>query len=240
MRNALKAFNGAVSLLTTVPTPAYYPDEPGRAYAFFPLVGVLMGLALWGAITLLQLFFPADVAAFGGLALWVLITGGLHMDGFGDSCDGLFAAVEPARRLEIMKDPRTGTWAVLGLILLLLGKWNALRFAPLVALPLVTGVARWVMVLAAGNFPYARQTGMSAYFSSGLGRVQLLTATLTALVLVAVYVRYAVALAVVLIAVSIVAGWASRRLGGGLTGDVYGALCELTELLLLLAISTPD
>jgi adenosylcobinamide-GDP ribazoletransferase len=232
-----RALNGAFSLLTTLPTLHFYPDEPGRAYAFFPFVGVFIGVVLWGGQIVLRVMLPIDIAAFIGVVLWVLITGGLHLVGFGYSCDGLFAAVGANKRLEIMKDPRTGTWAVLGLILLLLGKWSALRFAPLYTLPMITAVARWVLVIATVSFPYARPTGMGAYFRDGVKRMQIIIATVMIVAVVAFYADFAISIALALFFVIVVAAWAARRLGGGLTGDVYGALCELTEILLLIGVT---
>lgn len=230
----LHGLNGALSLLTIFPMPDHYPDEPGRAFAFFPLVGVLIGSILWGVHQLASRFLPPDVVAFVVLGLWVLVTGGLHLDGFGDTCDGLFAAVEPSRRLEIMKDSRAGSWAVIGLVLLLLGKWIGLRQGAPVILPLAAAVARWVMVIAAWRFPYARETGMGGYFKQGLGLQQVVIATVTVAVVLFFYPLTVIAVVLAILPVAgLVAWWASTRLGGGLTGDVYGALCELTELLIV-------
>ncbi len=232
----------AVAFLTILPVG--YPEghQPGRAFAWFPLVGLLLGLIVAGVASLR--FFPADVVAFLTLAVWVILTGGLHLDGFGDSCDGLLATVTPERRLEIMKDPRAGSWAVVGLGLLLLGKWVTLaHIAPmLLILPPVLG--RWSMVLAAYHFPYARPSGMGAYFRQGLGQGQLVTASISSLLVgLTLFWLYPqrFALLVCLITapliVALVGRWAAGRLGGGLTGDVYGALCELTELVCLIGLS---
>ena len=188
-------------------------------------------------------WWSPTATAFLTLLGWVVLTGGLHLDGFGDAADGLLAAVEPARRLEIMKDSRAGSWAVVGLVLLLLGKFVLLAEAPPLALIVPPVVARWGLVLAAGRFPYARKEGLGGYFQQGLGRTQNLLATATMLLVtgsVAVWVTpVVIALPLAALVVTFAVGrWAAGRLGGGLTGDVYGALCELMELvcLILLAI----
>jgi adenosylcobinamide-GDP ribazoletransferase len=231
----LRAFNGALSLLTTVPTPNFYPDKPGRAYACFPLVGLLIGGLLsavaWGAGQVV----PPNVTAFGVLLAWVLITGGLHLDGFGDACDGLFAAVPVERRLEIMKDPRAGSWAVIGLVLLLLGKWSALTSLPVAALVVAPVVARTVAVMAAFALPYARSGGMGGYYRDGLGWGEVAVAVMICAVVIVLFSSLWVAAVIGLMGAVLVAWWAARRLGGGLTGDVYGALIEVTELVILLA-----
>jgi adenosylcobinamide-GDP ribazoletransferase len=221
--------------------PFHHPEgrAPGAAFAYFPLVGLLIGGALW--LVALLPWPTTAVAAFAVLLLWVVLTGGLHLDGFGDACDGLLATVSPERRLEIMKDPRTGTWAVVGLVLLLLGKWVLLQSvqpALLVAPPVV---ARWSMGLAVYCFPHARSAGLGVYFRQGLGRKELVVAALITAVVVAalawlVHVRLLALLFVPLLTTFAFGRWAAHRLGGGLTGDLYGAICELTELLCLALI----
>ncbi len=233
----------AFAFLTVLPVGDPEGGQPGRAFAYFPLVGLVIG-AVAGLVGSFR-FLPPDVIAFLALLAWVVMTGGLHLDGFGDACDGLLAAVEPARRLEIMKDPRAGSWAVVGLTLLLLGKWIALRGVVPLLLILPPVVGRWAMALAAYAFPYARASGIGGYFRQGLGRVQITAATVAALAIVgavsavgrvAAWVAVSVAAAGPLVVI-IVGRWAARRLGGGLTGDVYGALCELTELVCLIVLS---
>ncbi|NDJ79249.1 MAG: adenosylcobinamide-GDP ribazoletransferase [Chloroflexi bacterium] len=226
----------ALAFLTILPIGWPRDSRPGRSFAYYPLVGVVVG----GAISIVASirFLPADLVAFLALLTWVVLTGGLHLDGFGDACDGLLATVEPAHRLEIMKDPRTGTWAVTGLILLLLGKWIALAGVAAHQLILPPIIGRWAMVLAVYYFPYARTSGTGAYFRDGLGRWQVAVATLlTVLVAAACGWPAGVIILVAPITVGGVGLWASHRLGGGLTGDVYGALCELTELLCLVVLN---
>ncbi len=122
----LADFIGALTFLTILPVRRKEQnDQPGRIFAFFPLVGALIGVTVY-LIASVQ-FLPRDLVAFLALLGWVSLTGGLHLDGFADACDGLLATVTHERRLEIMKEPRAGAWAVAGLVLLLLGKWIALR-----------------------------------------------------------------------------------------------------------------
>src|SRR5581483_1377050 len=132
----LDSLFSAFALLTILPFGrlAHFPDaRPGRMYAYFPLVGLLIGVII--SITASITFLPRDLTAFITLAVWVALTGGLHLDGLANSCDGLLATTSPERRLEIMKDPRAGSWAVIGVVVLLLGKWVALRtLAPLLLL----------------------------------------------------------------------------------------------------------
>lgn len=234
-------FITALTFLTILPTPQQAAaTAPGRAFSFFPLVGLIIGgiVALVASIR----FLPGDLAAFVTLIVWVALTGGLHLDGFADSCDGLLATVSPERRLEIMKDPRAGSWAVVGVALLLLGKWVALRtVTPLLLLvPPVAG--RWAMVLAVAAFPAARSSGLATYFRAGFGRAQLTIASATALAIIAgvgIFAGWRVILTMAAAPLLALIGgrWAANRLGGGLTGDVYGALSELVELVCLILLN---
>ncbi len=227
----------AFAFLTIMPLGWAEGRKPGWSFAGYPLVGLFVGGLV--AFTAHISPFAPGITAFLVLVVWVMVTGGLHLDGFGDSCDGLLATVEPERRLEIMKDPRAGSWAVVGLLLLLLGKWTLLPNAAPVLLIVPPVIGRWVMALAAYSFPYARQSGLGGYFRDGLGRMQVVIATVLTSGIVLVVTRSAaltlITLSAGLFEVVVVGRWAARRLGGGLTGDVYGALCELTELVCLLA-----
>jgi adenosylcobinamide-GDP ribazoletransferase len=183
----------------------------------------------------------SSIGSFIVIVVWVVVTGGLHLDGFGDACDGLFATVSPDRRLEIMKDSRAGSWAVIGLILLLLGKWTLLPGLSPLALVLPPILGRWAIVIAVALFPYGRADGVGAYFRVGFQRRHLLIAsamTVAAILLFAgfVDVRWLIFLLLIPGFIWLVGRWAAQRLGGGLTGDVYGALCELTELVVLLVL----
>ncbi|MGF1506214.1 MAG: adenosylcobinamide-GDP ribazoletransferase [Anaerolineae bacterium] len=236
----MRALIGAFGFLTIIPTGGVFPEQAGHAFTWFPLVGLVIG-ALLAGVSLLPVP-DGGVHAFLLLAMRILLTGGLHLDGLADSCDGLFASVPVERRLAIMKDPRAGSWAVIGLVVLLLGKWSALRALPAApATLLVTPVAaRWAMVVAVAAFPYARQKGTGGLFRQGFGPGQVLGATgLTALILgglAAVTGSWLPLLtaAAALLTVFLFGGWAARRLGGCLTGDTYGAVCEITETVCLM------
>lgn len=233
----LHDLRAALTFLTILPVG--YPEgrKPGYAYGWFPLVGLLIGLVL---VAVASIPASVEVRALLVLLTWVVLTGGLHLDGLADSCDGLLATTTPERRLEIMKDPRAGSWAVVGVVLLLLGKWVLIREASMTALFIAPIAGRWVMTLAAWAYPYARSTGLGAWFKDGLGWPQIVLATLTtagAIILAAALdVRVGLILPVALLMLFGLGRWMASRLGGGLTGDCYGALCEITEWACLLGM----
>jgi adenosylcobinamide-GDP ribazoletransferase len=141
----------AFSLLTILPVPFRWLDAkraPSRAMAAYPLVGVALGMVLTLASVLLQAALSPLLAAALILATWAFLTGGLHLDGWADCCDALPATVTRERRLEILHDPRLGSFGGLGLMLLLLVKfgrrglaaWPALT-APTLTLAIVNSAA---------------------------------------------------------------------------------------------------
>jgi len=215
--------------------------------AWYPAVGLLLGLLLAGAAWLLGLT-GLSFSVQAGLLLfgWVLLTGGLHLDGVMDSCDALFAPVTVERRLAILKDVHTGAFGVIGLFFVLGLKWALL--ASLLAqtggwlailLALVWG--RWVLVWVVWRFPYARAgESLGSAMTAGLSARELWLATLCALAVQIGLSLWQPLLWSGLLALPLVhllACWAADKLSGGLTGDIYGFLCEVTELLTLLALA---
>jgi adenosylcobinamide-GDP ribazoletransferase len=212
--------------------------------AFYPLIGALIGGLLAGLAWLLRLAGLGETApllpAALLLTLWAGLTGALHLDGWADCCDALFVPVSRERRLEIMKDPRLGGFGAAGLILLLLVKLAALQgitgnvaaFPFLIAIP---ALARWAAVIAAKAYPPARPGGMGDYFRRGLGRRELVIATvITALAAAPLFWRGLIVWIAAGLALLALARLAHTRLGG-LTGDVYGAIIELAETAALIA-----
>ncbi len=218
-------------------------QELGQAVGFFPLVGGLLG----GLLALVALaavrIVPPSVAAGGVLVCWVGITGALHLDGFLDACDGLFGGRTPEERLRIMRDEAVGAYALAGGVLLLLLKFAALE--GLLAAPDPRGgwralmaaavLGRWAMAVAVVRFPYARAQGLGRAMADAAGPRELVLAGLVALgASLGLFGGWGLALfAGTALLVEVLGRWVQGRLSG-LTGDVYGALCELTELSVLL------
>ncbi|MCS6911473.1 MAG: adenosylcobinamide-GDP ribazoletransferase, partial [Anaerolineales bacterium] len=188
-------------------------------------------------------FLPPLLVAALTVALWTLLTGGLHLDGLADCCDGLLAATTPERRLDILRDPHLGAFGAIGLTLFLLAKVAAVSALPsssfLLAFVSAATFARWLIVLAARP-PLARPDGLAAQFVAGLTHETVLLAALlpAALLLVGLFGSWQMLLAAALahpVAFGLVA-LARARLGG-VTGDVFGLIAEVTELLCLLTFT---
>lgn len=238
-------FTTALAFLTTLPTPAtpYDPARFARAGRWYPLVGLLIGAFLLLAHWRLAQIFPSLLTAVLVITAWVALTGGLHLDGLADCCDGLFAPVPPARRLEIMHDPRSGAFAVVGVTLFLMLKVAAVAAlaTPISALLMAPVLARWTLLLAARQ-PTARSDGMGAGFASGLMPGVFITAGLTVSLIAAPLVisgdwRLPVAILAAHIATFAAIAFARARLGG-VTGDIYGLVVEVSELAVLLVYAT--
>ena len=228
----------AFSLLTILPMPLRWLDSkrpPARAMAAYPFVGLVLGGLLMLAHLVFQVILPPLVSAALIVVAWTALTGGLHLDGWADCCDALPATVMPERRLEILKDPRLGSFGGIGLVILLMCKFATVASVPheSAALILAPTLGRWAMVNVAAVFPLARPDGMAAHFRAGLARRELTWAALTAaLVCGAAGWGGLVAFVGAAVAALALGRWATLRLGG-VTGDVYGATCELVEAVVL-------
>ena len=230
----------AFQFLTILPPIVRRPftaEELGRSVGFYPLVGLLLGVLLFGLDSGLRLIFPPQVTAALVLVGWVIFTRALHLDGFLDTCDGLFGAFTPEKRMAILRDSRVGAFGVTGGVLLLLVKYAAIltltdRLAGLLLAPLL---GRWAISLAIAFFPYAREQGLGRDIKDNTRWPQVALATVTALVaswLVAGWLGLLI-LAIAGLAMWLWVHFVLARLPG-LTGDIYGATCELIELLILL------
>jgi adenosylcobinamide-GDP ribazoletransferase len=212
---------------------------PVRWLFWFPWVGVVLGLVYWGAGVGLSHLFPASAAAALLLALTVLLTRGLHLDGLADTVDGLGGGTTPAARLVIMKDSRLGAFGAVSLVLVLLLKFSFLlvlfdqgRERSLVLFPLIS---RWGIVLLAALAPYARPGGgLGQAMTEGATSRVVIGATISALLLSFVAGGFAGPLSLLLAGAVVwgLSNYFQRRLGG-VTGDVYGAVNEILETLIL-------
>ncbi|HSO27464.1 MAG TPA: adenosylcobinamide-GDP ribazoletransferase [Anaerolineales bacterium] len=229
----------AFQFLTTFPAVirrAFTAQELGRSVGFFPLVGLALGGIFYGLAYGLQLICPASVVAVLLLAAWLLLTRALHFDGFLDTCDGLFGGFTPERRMEIMRDSRVGAFGVAGGGLLLLAKYAAIGSLPhLTGLLLAPVFGRWALSIAIFAYPYAREKGLGRDMKDNVRWPQVALATMITLLSAWLFAGLTGLLAFALagLVLWLGAGFVLRRIPG-LTGDSYGALCELTELAVLL------
>lgn len=228
--------------MTTLPFKLpddWVAGDSGRAALWYPLVGSVIGALTWLAWTGASFVFSPLMAGVVTLAVWVLLTGGLHLDGLADCCDGLFASVMPDRRLEIMKDPHVGAFGVIGLILILFLKAAALAsLTPISSfgILLAASLARWC-ILPAGLLPLARPSGMGSDFAAGLQRSFIILAVLIPLVLAILLGLRGVLASIAGLGAAASVLWLAKSRIGGVTGDVFGMIVEIVETVVLLAFS---
>jgi adenosylcobinamide-GDP ribazoletransferase len=217
--------------------------EISDSRTYYPLVGLFLGALLLGVERGAREVFPVYLTAALLLVFLVVITRGLHLDGFMDVCDGLFGGYTRERRLEIMRDSHVGAFAVIGAASLLLLKYGGL--VSLLTLPtigrewvllLFPTLSRWAMVILLGAFPYVRRRGLGSPFHQG--KSGLSTAVAAVIAVAASVLLGGVGGAAMLLGVSALVwllGLVMSRMLGGLTGDTYGATNELTEAVALVA-----
>jgi len=239
-RAELRGLAAAVAFLTRVPVGRWVVLEAGdvaRGGALFPLVGAGIGAVAGGLADALAGRLGATLAAVLGIAAAAALTGVLHLDALADTADAL-GATSRERALEIMRDHAVGAYGATALVLGLAAKiaalaalaarGDALRYAVCAA-----AVARVVPVVLSALLPYARAGAGSGRALAGAGRTRPLVAFALAAGVCAWL--HALPLLAVAAAVAVVAGGASRRWLGGVTGDVLGAAAELTEIASLVA-----
>ncbi len=234
----------ALQFLTIVPLPFGVRCEEkdlGRAMALFPIVGLTIGLLLVGVDFVAGRFFPRPVTDLLLLVTLATITGALHLDGLADVCDGLAARGGRERFLAVMKDSRTGAVGVVGLVLGLMLKYEALLQIPdgmkSDALLLFPMLARYSQVQTAVGARCARTDGLGASFVASAGRFQLRVAMIVALALS--WLMLGVRGLGPFLAALVITGllrWLFHRRLGGVTGDVIGCISELNEILCLLVL----
>ncbi len=212
----------------------------GRSVKMLPFIGAIIGLLLGGGAYLLQHYAgaPAHVLAVTLIVAEIIITGGLHCDGFMDTADGIFSGRPKERMLEIMKDSRVGAFGAMAFALLILTKYSFYldidpALLPFACFAMAIG-GKMGLVVAVTSFPYARPEGLGKMFFQHHDRHALLIAAVLAALLLAPFgVRALGGGAAACIAAVIVGRYVNARLDG-LTGDVYGAVNEVAQLAVLL------
>lgn len=237
----MTGLRSAIGFLTILPVPAG-SWQPARAVAWYPAVGVGLAAAIGGFAYGAFAVAPPQLAAALAVAGWVVLTGGLHLDGLADTADAAFAQVSRERRLEILRDVHHGTFAILAVGLVLLVEFAALAglegrtAAAAAALAVVAGRTNLLLVMR--TFPRARTSGMGAASRAGATGAAVVAGVFAGLAAGWVTLGWAgvgLAFGAVLFATGM-AGWLVSRFGG-LTGDTYGAIVECVETAVVLAAS---
>lgn len=246
MANIWPKFIHALTFYTRIPGPKsvqYNPEMLTRGNVFFPLIGYLVAAFAALVLYLAQMLFSLPVAVLLSMAATIWLTGSFHEDGFADTCDGFGGGYGKSAILTIMKDSRVGTYASVGLIILLLLKFQTLSESaqPILALFVGHSLSRFFPLLTMSMLPYVREQEDS--------KSTLLTLSLTKpeLLLAACWPLFALCFLPwqsVLVLVSVLAllcllltRWFRKQLGG-ITGDCLGASQQIYEVTVYLLLGS--
>ncbi|MCY6372181.1 adenosylcobinamide-GDP ribazoletransferase [Clostridium ganghwense] len=242
MGKYIKSFLLMLQFMTRIPININLPCEQEdfrRGTIFLPLVGAVIGLIQWLIYFVLIQRLPMTITAVFVVLTGVLLTGALHVDGLGDSCDGFFAFKGKDRIIEIMKDSRIGTYACIAVVFDILIKITSLscindtRTALIIIAVPIIGRASLVTISFIGNT--AKKTGSGNLFIGNVGKIEISAALIIAAALV--FLLVGIEKGSILIAASLILTFLFNKFCrskiDGITGDNLGANNELNEILVL-------
>lgn len=228
----MKSLLGALLFYTILPFPSSNNFSLRAIALWAPIVGIFLAAILGIFDGLLELILPFNSGLRSGLvvALWVYLTGGLHLDGAMDTSDGL-GVNDLTKRLEVMSDSRSGAFAVitaigiLGLKTLALMEIPSHRFSVLLH---TLAWGRWAQLFAIVHYIYLKPEGKGKFHKEGIERwqVYLVGLLLLSLVFWAWDLRFIIPLCSL---IALIVGFLINKRVGGQTGDTYGAIVEWTE-----------
>ena len=235
----------AFSMYSAIPVPQFKWTERNMRYALcaFPLIGLITGLLCWAVWALMHaLGIPSVFCAALMCAVPVIITGGIHLDGYADTCDALASHADREKKLEILSDPHIGSFAVIRIcchFVIMFAAWAALKeFDPL---PFIVSfcLSRTLSALAVCAFPKAKKKGLAYTFSQAVQQkkiTRILTVmdiALSAVMCITGLIGLFMALAAH--AVFVYYYFMSKRVFGGITGDLAGWFLVQAEKWMLAA-----
>lgn len=235
----MKSLLMVITFLTRLPIkhPYEYSKELYvKGIKYFPLVGLIIGGFLYSGV-LFEPYMDRPVLSFLLVLLYLWITGGLHLDGVADTCDGIFSGRERSKMLEIMGDSRIGTFGVISLIIVLgayLVLFSYVSFTAILVCPIV---GKSSAIVSAFNSVYAKKEGMGKDFVQGCQFGQLMSAILFPLLVVLVLQDYRMMMSVAIcfIMVRLITIYIRNKLNG-VTGDTVGFMMEVSQVIFLFLV----
>lgn len=240
---ALQTIAVAFAMFSALPMPQFDWNEKNMRYALcaFPLVGVVCG-ALWCVCGVLPLPAAARAAGFCLVPVWV--TGGIHLDGYADTCDALSSYGDTAKKLEILKDPHCGAFAVIRLcsyFIAYLALCVCVQFTPRVGMLWTLALVgeRALSGLAVAAFPMAKNTGLAHTFATAADKTNVRRVLTVLCVLLGEALVALGGWALVLAACAVFVRYyhAAKNQFGGTTGDLAGWFLQKCEIWMLAALA---
>ncbi|MFW6007003.1 MAG: adenosylcobinamide-GDP ribazoletransferase [Bacillota bacterium] len=244
----LNRFFFALTFLTRLPLPVkvkYNDKITGKSMLFYPLVGIIIGCIIALIDRYILVFFPAGVKNVLVVIGFIYISGGLHLDGFIDTMDGIFSGRKTSRILEIMHDSQVGAFGVIALILLILLKLHILiNLSGIYRIPLLIfmpACSRYLMVFTMKYFPLAESSKLGKDFKKSLSWKEItggLSWLILLIFLLKIYTGFSPVLFIIIFILSflvtILFGYYIKSRIQGITGDVVGAVNEIVEVFVIM------
>lgn len=250
----MKRLIAITQFLTRIPIPidVGFDEEFHKSTVYFPTVGLLLGILYYITAFFATRLFEPYIASVLVVMMTAILTGGLHLDGVGDTFDGLYSYRSKERILEIMKDSRLGTNALLGILFLSLLKIGFVyelleqnRLWPLILMPVF---ARTMQVVSCYRTKTPRENGMGNFFIGKVSTKILILASLSCLIMSMLvvfifetdYFRVYLGQLIIFGGLCTLVRWFVKSVYkkiDGITGDILGCICELMELMYLILIS---
>ncbi|HHT62426.1 MAG: adenosylcobinamide-GDP ribazoletransferase [Bacillota bacterium] len=230
------------TFLTRIPFKisfTYGAEDMGRTSRYFPLVGLVIGFFV-ALIVYLFNFIDPQLGAVLGILTGIVLTGGLHLDGFMDTADGIFSARTREEMLEIMKDSRVGAHGVTACVILLLLKFvlyglAVKNFNIFWVFIMAFMFSRWAMAYAILFYPGARNKGLGHIFITYKRKSDFPIASVLTVLPIIIFQNWVTLIPLILsFGVVFLYLRSIQKLLGGLTGDIYGSLAEISEVIFIL------
>lgn len=229
-----------IKFMTRIPVfvnVEYDEEKLGKSIKYFPLVGAIIGIFLYGINILVgKITVNRQIAAIIIIIAEIFITGLIHIDGLADTADGLFSYAEKEKILEIMKDSRVGTNGAVALILYFMTKVILLSEIRPEYIILYPVISRLSTSINAGLGEYARKNGMSNGIIGKNGKKEAVISIIITMILsfIILKAKGLIILIFAILFILLLMKGVKRKIGG-ITGDTMGASLELTSILVLLA-----
>ncbi len=241
IKESLLDLKSALQFSTILPVGSGNVFRPQGQVAMFPVVGLILGGLLALTDVLASQLWPPMVVGIIDTLLLMVLTGGFHLDGLGDTADGLFSHRSRERSLEIMKDSRSGAMGVLAMVVIIAMKWAGLTSMPepgwcrallLIAIP---ALARGSQIIGIGVLPYGRKEGTAHdLFGTEPLMTRLRFMVIPVILTLLTGGRGVIVLLVYGILTALLLVWYKKKMGG-ITGDMLGAMTEISEGFLFVA-----
>lgn len=241
----MQAFRLALSFLTILPggiSEEIDKDVFNKSIKYFPVVGLLIGLILLAAYTLISPRLEEPALSMLIITILIIVTRALHLDGVADTFDGMLGGRDKDRILEIMKDSRVGSFGVVAIVLVIALKVAFLSTMPesikQLSLVLMPVIGRWSAYYAILTQPRARNDGLGSLFIQKRGLWQLAPVSIIAFGLAGVLLKMTIVAMILALAAFLFSyiRLVNKKIGG-MTGDTLGAIIELSEVVVLIALA---